>query len=122
MFLLGQAFRLKDWIALLDSCLGIWVGPGVARHSQCRLLGRAFAGKPIHEGPRVYEPDTYCWLVRLGLVVPLRMRHTGPADSNVEFMKVVEESLPHELNEEVIWNAEFIYVRCQGKSRWPALR
>ena len=74
----GQAFRLerragvkneccsslarpsvKDWIAPLAYRLGIWAGPEVARHSQRRLLGRAFAEKQVHEGPRVYEPDTY---------------------------------------------------------------
>ena len=38
--------------------LGFWAGPGVVRRSQLHLLGRAFAGKPVHEGPRVYEPDT----------------------------------------------------------------
>ena len=46
-----------DWIALLAYCLDIWAGPGVARGSQCCLLGRAFVGKPVHEGPRIYEPD-----------------------------------------------------------------
>ena len=38
--------------------LGFWVGAGVERCSRHRLLGRAFAGKPVHEGPRVYEPNT----------------------------------------------------------------
>ena len=47
-----------DWIALLAYRLGIWAGPGVARRSQRRLLGRAFTRKPVHEGPRVYEPNT----------------------------------------------------------------
>ena len=37
--------------------LGFWAGPGVARRSQRRLLGRAFARKQVHEGPWVYEPD-----------------------------------------------------------------
>ena len=46
---------LGDWIALLTCRLGIWAGPGVA---QRRVLGRAFAGKPVYEGPWVYEPDT----------------------------------------------------------------
>ena len=31
--------------------LGFWAGPGVVRRSQRRLLGRAFAGKRVHEGP-----------------------------------------------------------------------
>lgn len=44
-----------------------------------------------------------------------------PADSNVEFMKEVEESLPHELNEEAIWDAKLIYVPRRGRSRWPLL-
>ena len=44
------------WIAPGLS-LGFWAGPGVARRSQRRLLGRAFAGKQVPEGPRVYEPD-----------------------------------------------------------------
>ena len=38
--------------------LGFWAGPGVAHRLQRCLLGRAFARKQIHEGPRVYEPDT----------------------------------------------------------------
>ena len=42
-----------DWIALLAYPFGIWACPGVARYSQRRLLGRTFAGKPVHEGPRV---------------------------------------------------------------------
>ena len=46
-----------DWIALMACRLGIWAGPGVARCSQRCLLGRAFVGKPVHEGPWVYEPD-----------------------------------------------------------------
>jgi len=37
--------------------LGFWAGPGVVRRSQRRLLGRAFVGKPVYEGPRIYEPD-----------------------------------------------------------------
>ena len=49
---------IGDWIALLAYHLGIWAGLGVVRRSQRRLLSRAFAGKPVHEGPRVYEPDT----------------------------------------------------------------
>ena len=32
-----------DWIALLDCRLGFWARPRVARRSQRRLLGRAFA-------------------------------------------------------------------------------
>ena len=40
-----------DWIALLACPLGIWVGPGVVRCSQRCLLGQAFVGKPVHEGP-----------------------------------------------------------------------
>ena len=57
-----------DWIALLACRLGIWAGPGVTRLSQRRLLGRAFAGKPVHEGPRIYEPDSlinHFYLVQL---------------------------------------------------------
>ena len=50
---------LEDWIALLACRLGIWANLGVAYRSQHRLLGQTFAGKPIHEGPKVYEPDTY---------------------------------------------------------------
>ena len=48
---------VRDWITLLACRLGIWAGPGVARRSQCCLLGRAFVGKPVHEGPWVYELD-----------------------------------------------------------------
>ena len=48
---------VRDWIALLACRLGIWAGPGVYVSFARRLLGRAFARKPIHEGPRVYEPD-----------------------------------------------------------------
>ena len=48
-----------DWIALLACRLGIWAGPGVVRRSQRCPLDRAFVGKPVHEGPRVYEPDNY---------------------------------------------------------------
>ena len=47
-----------DWIVLLAYRLGVWAGLRVARRSQRCLPGRAFAGKPVHEGPRVYEPDT----------------------------------------------------------------
>ena len=50
---------VRDWIILLAYHLGIWAGPCVAHCLQCRLLGQAFVGKPVHEGPRVYEPDTY---------------------------------------------------------------
>ena len=50
---------VEDWIVLLACRLGVWAGPRVARRSQRCLLGRAFAGKPVHEGPRVYEPDKY---------------------------------------------------------------
>jgi hypothetical protein len=46
-----------DYIALPAYRLGIWAGLGVARRSQCYLLGRAFIGKPVHKGPRVYEPN-----------------------------------------------------------------
>ena len=45
---------LGGWFALLSLLLGFWAGPGVAR---C-LLGQAFVGKPVHEGPQVYEPNT----------------------------------------------------------------
>ena len=45
--------------------LGIWAGPGVARCSQRRLPGRAFTGKQIHEGPRVYKPDTMTGCINL---------------------------------------------------------
>ena len=45
-----------DLIALLACRLVIWAGPGVARRSQRCLLGRAFVGKSVHEGPWVYEP------------------------------------------------------------------
>ena len=41
----------------LGLSLGFWADSGVTRRSQHRLLGRAFAGKQVHEGPRVYEPD-----------------------------------------------------------------
>ena len=47
-----------DWIVLLACRLGVWASPGVVRHSQCCLLGRAFVGKPVREGPWVYESDT----------------------------------------------------------------
>ena len=50
-FLLGQAFWLEIWITLLACCLGIWASPGVVRRSQYCLLGRAFIGKLVHEGP-----------------------------------------------------------------------
>ena len=53
-----RGLPVGDWIALLAYRLGIWAGPGVVRRSQRRLLVRAFAGKSIHKGPRVYEPDT----------------------------------------------------------------
>ena len=56
-FLLGQAFRLEIWIALPACRLGFWADLGVAHHLQRCLLGQAFVGKPVHEGPRVYEPD-----------------------------------------------------------------
>ena len=46
-----------DWIILLACRLGVWAGLRVARRSQRCLLGRAFTGKPVREGPRVYEPD-----------------------------------------------------------------
>ena len=45
-----------DWIALLACRLGIWASPGVARRLQRCLLGRAFVGKPVHEGPWVHKP------------------------------------------------------------------
>ena len=48
-----------DWITLPACHLGIWAGPGVAHCLQRCLLDRAFVGKPVREGPRVYEPDTY---------------------------------------------------------------
>ena len=53
----GQAFQSKIWITLLARHLGIQAVLGVARRSQCCLLGGAFVGKPLHEGPWVYEPD-----------------------------------------------------------------
>ena len=74
---LGQAFRSERRTGVGSECrsslaklssqrldrpsglsLGFWAGPGVARRSQRRLLGRAFAGKQVHEEPRVYEPDS----------------------------------------------------------------
>ena len=48
-----------DWIALLAYRLGTWASPRVARCLQHCLLDRASVGKPVHEGPRVYEPDTF---------------------------------------------------------------
>ena len=47
-----------DWISPLACRLGIWAGAGVVRRLQRCLLGRAFVGKPVYEGPRVYKPDT----------------------------------------------------------------
>ena len=55
---LWPVLPVGDWIALLACRLGIWASPGVERRSQCCLLGRTFGGKPVHDGPRVYEPDT----------------------------------------------------------------
>ena len=55
--LLGQAFRSEIWIALPACCLGFWASPGVAHRLQRCLLGQAFVGKLVHEGPWVYEPD-----------------------------------------------------------------
>ena len=46
-----------DWIALPAYQLGIWAGLGVVSRSQFCLLGRAFVGKLVPEGPRVYEPN-----------------------------------------------------------------
>ena len=53
-FLLGQAFR---------SVIGSPFGPiisilGPAHELRVVCLGQAFDGKQVHEGPRVYEPDT----------------------------------------------------------------
>ena len=55
-FLARPSGRRLDRLSSL--LLGFWAGPGVARRSQRRLLGRVFAGKQVHEGPQVYEPDT----------------------------------------------------------------
>ena len=86
-FLLGQAFR-SERRAVVESerrsslarpfgqrldrpsglSLGFWAGSGVARCSRRRLLDRAFAGKPVHEGPRVYEPDMYYFFSRDSMV------------------------------------------------------
>ena len=46
-----------DWIVLLACRLGVWAGPGVVRRSQRCLLDRTFAGKLVHEGHWVYEPN-----------------------------------------------------------------
>jgi len=51
--LLGQTFR-----SVIGS--SFWpvvqiLGPAHELHIVC--LGRAFVGKPVREGPRVYEPD-----------------------------------------------------------------
>ena len=43
-----------DWIATLAYHSDTWASPRVA----C-LSARAFVGKPVREGPRVYEPDTW---------------------------------------------------------------
>ena len=56
-FLLGLAFRSvigsPFWPVVMILGLG---------HELCVVcLGRAFVGKPVHEGPRVYEPDTYIY-------------------------------------------------------------
>ena len=61
LFLLREAFRSEIGSPFWPVVLDIWAGPGVARRSQHRLLGRAFAGKPVHEGSRVYESDTDCF-------------------------------------------------------------
>ena len=42
---------IRYWITLVAYRLGIWAGPGLACRSQCRLLGRAYVGKPVHERP-----------------------------------------------------------------------
>ena len=68
LFLLREAFRSERQVGVRSerrSSLARPFGrrldrpssPGVARRLQRCLLGRAFAGKQVHEGPRVFEPD-----------------------------------------------------------------
>ena len=60
LFLLGQASR-----SVIGSSFWLIVqvlGPAHELHvclQRCSL-GRAFVGKPVHEGPQVYEPDKWC--------------------------------------------------------------
>ena len=43
-----------DWIVLLACYSDTWP----AHELRVVCLGQAFIGKPVREGPRVYEPDT----------------------------------------------------------------
>ena len=47
--------------------LDIWAGLGVARHSQRRLLGRASAGKQVHEGPEFMNPTQLLLVVSVNV-------------------------------------------------------
>ena len=53
LFLLGVAFQLE--IGSLPRPVAQVFRPAHELRAVC--LGRAFAGKPVREGPRVYEPD-----------------------------------------------------------------
>ena len=54
LFLLGLAFW-SEVGSLLRPVAQVF-GPAHQLRAVC--LGRAFAGKPVREGPRIYEPDT----------------------------------------------------------------
>ena len=68
---------IGDWIVLLACHLGIWADLGVARHSQRCSLGRAFVGKPVYEGPQVYEPNKFVTNLKSGNVVYKNIQVNG---------------------------------------------
>ena len=37
--------------------------------SYALCLGQAFVGKPVHEGPRIYEPDTESFFLHLSFTL-----------------------------------------------------